>query len=91
MTTPRTTTYIWIGVFVLDVAAAFLFLASIIIDANKDRPQSWYNIALLVLMTIGALGAAYNAHRWWRIHQTSQRGASLLPTSNSQPPMMPIR
>ncbi|KAJ7164219.1 hypothetical protein C8R46DRAFT_1220728 [Mycena filopes] len=79
-TTPRTTTFI----------AAFLFLASIIIDANKDRPQSWYKIVLIVSLTIGALAAAYSARQSWRIHQTSQHGTSLLPTL-AQPPMMPIR
>ncbi|KAJ7032188.1 hypothetical protein C8F04DRAFT_1108099 [Mycena alexandri] len=87
-TSPRTSAFIWAGIFVVDLAAVCIFTASIIVG-RAHLKERWYNIVFLVFIAIAAFLAALTSRRWWRVHQTQQRTAGLPMAAPA--PVMPSR
>ncbi|KAJ7077086.1 hypothetical protein C8R44DRAFT_809735 [Mycena epipterygia] len=75
--TPRSTAILWSTTvaFLFDIASMGIYMALIIPHGHNAR---WYHILAFIFMPIAAVGAAYNAWRWWRIHQAQTRAAAIL-------------
>ncbi|KAF7365843.1 hypothetical protein MVEN_00458500 [Mycena venus] len=83
--TPRSPCFVailWTVAFCLDIVCMGLYIALIIRHRHNVR---WYHIVALTFISIGAVGAAYNAWRWWRIHriQTQVAAAAILTYSGA--------
>ncbi|KAJ6514209.1 hypothetical protein C8R47DRAFT_1090609 [Mycena vitilis] len=67
-TSPRTVAIIWAVVVLFDVIAVALYTLSLV----RKSDSRWYNILMIVLMSIGAIAASWNSWRWWKTYKQSR-------------------